>query len=513
MTIFKKKSLYLALAAGFGAVGVAGSASAVHVNPDGLGQVLIYPYYTVRTAATSIASGQYNTYISVTNSTNVAKAVKVRFLEGKNSREVLDFNLFLSPQDVWTGSIEPTSSGAHLVTADMSCTTGTIPASGQDFSNGAYTGSRTDGEDASLDRTREGYVEIIEMGTIYDGGVGSKSRDLLNAITHGTAGVDKGLPPCNSTVAATKLAALNVLSVADAAGLTMASGINGYLSFPEGGLFGSASLVNPSTGVDYTYDAVAIDNWTVGTTHGTSSTSLNPTIGGGSVVTSEVFNGGTIAVDTWGVTFPATATANGNAVSAAIMHDNVLNEFVLDSGTLSGTDWVVTFPTKSLYVQKDPVVSGVRVHSPTAYYPFNENFGLGGSCDTVILGQYDREEQYSSTSGGFSPNIVSNDLCWEANVITFNNSSILGSTNVKNTNVSWQNGWMQLGLNNGLYANGSNSRMIAADGTTYAGLPVVGFMVQDFVNSTLITGAGATPGAAFGGNFAHKYTRSILGGI
>lgn len=29
------------------------------------------------------------------------KAVKVRFCEGKNAREVLDFNLFLSPQDVW----------------------------------------------------------------------------------------------------------------------------------------------------------------------------------------------------------------------------------------------------------------------------------------------------------------------------------------------------------------------------------------------------------------------------
>ncbi len=46
MNTFKKKSLYLAVA-GVSALG-AGSASAVSLNADGLGQVLIYPYYTVR---------------------------------------------------------------------------------------------------------------------------------------------------------------------------------------------------------------------------------------------------------------------------------------------------------------------------------------------------------------------------------------------------------------------------------------------------------------------------------
>ena len=46
MNTFKKKSLYLAVA-GVSALG-AGSASAVTLNADGLGQVLLYPYYTVR---------------------------------------------------------------------------------------------------------------------------------------------------------------------------------------------------------------------------------------------------------------------------------------------------------------------------------------------------------------------------------------------------------------------------------------------------------------------------------
>ena len=103
MNIFKKKSLCAALA-GIGALGAAGAAQAVNLNPDGLGQVLIYPYYTTRADA---AGNVYNSLLSVVNSTASVKAVKVRFLEGKNSREVLDFNLFLSPKDVWTAGYRP----------------------------------------------------------------------------------------------------------------------------------------------------------------------------------------------------------------------------------------------------------------------------------------------------------------------------------------------------------------------------------------------------------------------
>ena len=47
MNTFKRKSLYAALA-GVSALGVTGAAQAVNLNPDGLGQVLIYPYYTTR---------------------------------------------------------------------------------------------------------------------------------------------------------------------------------------------------------------------------------------------------------------------------------------------------------------------------------------------------------------------------------------------------------------------------------------------------------------------------------
>src|SRR5512137_145025 len=113
MNTFNKKSLYVALA-GVGALGVTGAAQAVNINPDGLGQVLLYPYYTVRTASTAVSSGAYNSLLSVVNSTASVKAVKVRFLEGKNSREVLDFNLYLSAKDVWVAAVIPTAAGAGI---------------------------------------------------------------------------------------------------------------------------------------------------------------------------------------------------------------------------------------------------------------------------------------------------------------------------------------------------------------------------------------------------------------
>src|SRR5215471_15803751 len=119
MNQFQRKSLYAALA-GVGALGVTGAADAVNLNPQGLGQVLIYPYYTVNSDS---AGNAFNSLLTVVNTTTSAKAVKVRFLEGKNSREVLDFNLFLSKKDVWTAAVIPSSSGGgRVISLDNSCT-------------------------------------------------------------------------------------------------------------------------------------------------------------------------------------------------------------------------------------------------------------------------------------------------------------------------------------------------------------------------------------------------------
>lgn len=480
MNTFKQKSLYAALA-GLGALGATGAAQAVNVNPDGLGQVLIYPYYTTRT---DTAGNTYNSLLSVVNSTASAKAVKVRFLEGKNSREVLDFNLFLSAYDVWTAAILPSVSGggARVGTTDRSCTLPAIPAGGQDFVNFAYSGGTSDDKGGgSLDRTREGYVEIIEMGAIADNSV------TWTNITHSPPG---GSPPGCAKVT-------DLQAGADTRSLI-------------GGLFGGMTLINVGAGTDYTEDAVALDNFYaafLGNLYQPAGFT-QPDLSQASPPTATVFgvNGGVVQS-----TFPSGI----DAVSAVLMHNNVLNEFVLDSGTKSGTDWVVTMPTKRFYV---------NVGTGNAPRLFQRNFNTtAGSCDDVSLNIYDREEKTTITLD-FSPPppTLTNALCWEANVLTFNNSNVLNSQNVANIPTSFANGWLRLGFPTGISgaAAGVHTLSTATSTTTaiggattsgaatYFGLPVVGFAVQNFSNGLLTVG-GATVGQNYGGNFVHKYTRLI----
>ena len=93
-------SKYLAAAFIASIAAFAGStttANAVYLNARGMGQVLLYPYYTV--------NAHQNTLISVVNASGTGKVVHVRFREGYNGRDVLDFNVYLSTYDVWTAAV------------------------------------------------------------------------------------------------------------------------------------------------------------------------------------------------------------------------------------------------------------------------------------------------------------------------------------------------------------------------------------------------------------------------
>jgi hypothetical protein len=492
MNTFKRKSLYAALA-GVSALGVTGAADAVNVNPNGLGQVLLYPYYTVR--ADNLIN-PFNSLLSVVNSTGTVKAVKVRFIEGKNSQEVLDFNLFLSPYDVWTAALTPDVAvggglgGGRLTTADKSCTIPAIPSGGVPFVNFGYAASNADGADDSLDRTKEGYVEIIEMATY------SPSSVTATAVTHVS-----GVPPCGSK-------------------LTDATAASEALS-PSGGLFGGISLINVLSGDDYTEDAVALDNFRfgVGAATYTPSGSLVPNLQAAQPQTSQVFanpvgGAGNVYTSKWDV---GQAVPNGaDPVSAVLMHNQVMNEFILDSATKSGTDWVVTMPTKRFYLGAPPSTG-------TPPKLFQRNFNrTAGACDDVTLNIYDREEFTAPTSFSPPPPTQTNSLCWEANVLTFSNSHLLGSKNESNVPVSFQNGWLNLGFplvstapNAHFLTNTGQTTITAITGNsttlqtvTYFGLPVIGFAVQDFVNGTL-PGANVLIQSSYGGNFVQKATTLI----
>ena len=316
----------------------------------------------------------------------------------------------------------------------------------------------TDAAGNSLDRSREGYVEIIEMSDIKAGSTTAKRITHVN-----------GVPP-----------ACGLNNDADA----LADSVLG-----SGGLFGGMTIINVRGGVEFTSNATALANWNTGGPLYFAAGDVQPTIVQGDS-TFSLFTG-TSAIN-------GTANNGRDAVSIVLMHKDLMNEYVLDSGTRSGTDWVVNFPTKRFYYSDNAVSSF-----------FQRNFTVNGACDDIDVKFWDREEQTVTVRGGFSPpppGAAPYALCWEANVVTFNNSNVFNSSNSANLSVgTFQNGWATFDLGPPVL---DKTRHIITTPTsgTYTGLPVVGFSAITYRNNTLKDGNGLNVQSTYGGAFPHRYT-------
>jgi len=495
----KKNSLTTAVVAGIaGVAGFAGLANAVDLNPDGLGQVLIYPYYTV--------NKNQDTLISVVNTTDIGKAVKVRFLEGYNSREVLDFNLFLSPFDVWTASVSQVSDdgGAQLNTADSSCID-FIPSFPYPFSSAAYTGGvagpggasyAKDSGPQSITRTREGYIEMIQMGDIIPG------SDLDDATTHVQNGsYDGGVPDCGYPVGD------DVATDAD-------------LTTPTGGLFGGAAIANVGEGTYFSYNADAIEGFIESKLYTTPS-SLQPTLQNAS--TPSVVDSGVARAFVFtdgGRLLTVDYPRGEDAVSAVFMADSVYNEYFIDSDFGATSDWVVTFPTKRFYVDKQLYPSAIT-------NPFAEPFAGGASRVELSMGTWDHEEGSSVTVPPRCPS-PPDDSCflqapylpYEVNVITFvaagdaapSESLVFGSALYKTIVPFGLGGWAEIAMAAGdsgahRLSGGVTSAATGSTAVVLPGLPATGFYAMNVIN------ANANPGklANYSGVYRHRMHRSCIG--
>lgn len=468
----KKNKLTTAVIAGLaGVAGVASVGNAVHVNPEGTGQVLIYPYY-------SLHNGLNTTY-SVVNTTPATKAIKVRFLEGQNSREVLDFNVYLSPFDVWTGVIGPYTatsavnslgfnhtgedSGAHA-SSDTSC----APRLNKSLQEFLPYEIDKDAPNNNLVRAREGYFEVLEMGEV----IGNHAA----AATHTGAGVplDCGF-----------------LEDSWNNGPWGAGQPNFDMEPATGGLFGAASIVGVAEGFNVSYDAIALEDfWVEGAPpiH-TNPGSTRPNLTQGSN-TSVVFNDGVALTSVW--------SAGAQAVSAVFMRDEVYNEYSFEADVNGMSQWIITFPTKFFHV---------NTTAPNAIPPFTDKWDGEEACESFEIAVWDREEQFDTTQGGISPpppGGTNPTFCYEANTLEFRapgadvgSSNVMGANNltsIQGVSGGTENGWARISFND------SANVMIPDVGTPYAGLPVAGFMIQRFTNNN------AQPGmlAQYGGLFNHK---------
>jgi len=108
------------------------SGHAAYLNLRGVGQVLIYPYYTV--------NANQSTMFTIVNTADKGKAPRICFHEGYNGRNVLSFSVYLSPYDVWSAALVQSGEGASIETTDHSCTVPMLNSASVPFRNVVYSG-------------------------------------------------------------------------------------------------------------------------------------------------------------------------------------------------------------------------------------------------------------------------------------------------------------------------------------------------------------------------------------
>ena len=519
----KKNLMSLAVAAS-----VAGAATtaqaAMYLDPEGTGQVLLFPYYN--------AVGTNETSIHIVNTKNEAKAVKVRILEYINSQEVLDFNVYMSPNDHFSFTIfqHPDGDNAALVTRDETCT---VPELGTATGlGGTLEGFKTDdgariqpflpyqyqAEYSGLDfdaRSQVGHIEVIEMGVLND----SASTTGFNPKSYATHGAT-GLPAnCAALVAAWvpttgTWAKEATADASDASGAQATTGITDA----TGGLYGLSNVLDSADAAGFGIEPAAIDEFwgTNGVPGGSGHTnpgSTSPSLGEGDTVS--LINA---AGDSFTLTYGG-ANAGWDAVSSLFMSDTVSNDVMINPVVNGMTDWIVTFPTKREYV------NGTTL--PIA--PFGEIFKRGTgtglkpvltyaygnlACETYSAQQWNREELTPTAPAGsvaFSPRPPGVDpaklqMCLETNTLAM---GAAGTASVTNTvlagtgteylpasNLAFMTGedegWMRFTFaetTQKLVAVSSEAAIAAntiakEDGAGLNGLPVMGFAAFKYANDT-----------------------------
>jgi hypothetical protein len=481
-----KRTLVIAIATALGAT--APSAQAVMLNARGTGQVLIYPYYTVN---------HQQTLVSVINTTGHGKALKIRFREAYDGRDVANFNVYLGPYDSWVGSVFDTSSdgtgAAAIATNDNSCTVpafplapvpGTLHAltfSNANYSQGDYgTPTGTDHGPTDLARTREGFFEIIEMGEVVDQASGSPKT--LEAITP-VNGVPPGCAQVRDAWAASGYWTTNVST---------------DLLPPAGGLYGAAGIVDVAQGTLYAYDATAIDGFSDVVQHsapGDSKPNLSTAITDSAhdIATAYVPIGNTMIKADY-----TASTAGIDAVSAVLMADTLYNEFDIEPAVGAATDWVVTFPTKQFYV--DPALASSYAQ------PF-ENVFDETSCTSATPQISDRNNPPERLLClPLQLNCDQTSLCHETLVIAFNDlaaedtpTKALSSRIFPRDVLFTSQGRIPATGNLGLSF--PNGRLLpSANGVVFHGLPGTGFAATNYIN------ANVTPGVLsnYSGAYPHR---------
>ncbi len=322
------------------------------VSNTGTGSAVVVPYYTINEG--------WFTLLNVTNTSGNSLAVKVRLHEGRNSRDVLDFNLALSPYDVWTAVIERGPDGRpFLRTNDTSCTIPiSVRDSGASASELAYSRAPGfadfrdhTGTDNDISRMSEGYVEILVMGETVGEGLGGSVTDTVANRTGDTAWYAKHVNgvPRNCDIVENDFRRGSTIPAWTGGPVTGADGSGDPIA--RGGAYGygpidtpaplkvNASLINIDRGMAAGVESLHVSGF--GFSEGENGSV------GQNLVTAQQFP--------WFLE-PTLASSDGlwtitglDAISDGIAALSVINEWASNPNTGANSDWVVTFPTKRFH--------------------------------------------------------------------------------------------------------------------------------------------------------------------
>lgn len=368
-----------------GVVGaVAASATVLEVNPNNTGHMLVVPYYTVQNGNMSVI------HLSNTDRAN-GKAVKIRFRGAANSDDVKDFQIFLSPGDVWTGAVLQGSDGAaSLFSTDKTCTVPAIPSTGTPFATARLNTT------ANVNGTREGYVEIFNMADIPSvklysattpaSGVVAGAAGTANSILYTATKHVAGVAPCSVAGSASRatldeialtsyttgphaasvgfagattgLAAdwyiLNLAqttafsgsatAIEGRVGAGGAAGAANFVHFPQTDAGSAAFFGTANKGADtYTADPLLRVN-----VHDQAKAAVV-----GPVVTPLFIDLPDMSTPYLPGSAPAGAAGDANlpkvqavTLTAALSRTSVSNQYALDAGISAQTDWVFSMPTR-----------------------------------------------------------------------------------------------------------------------------------------------------------------------
>ena len=524
----RKNVLALSIAAMIGGLGFAGVASAdvvagtgagagalsltdatsLQVSQGGIGHSLIMPYYNAQNGNMTVL------HVVNTDSVN-GKAMKVRFRGALNSDDVLDFQVFMSPGDVWTAAVSAGSDGvAAITTADGSCT---LPALAkgvpQSFVLDRLNPAMTAADKAN--NTREGYVEIFNMADIP---VNTAGGSLYSAIKH-----VNGVAPCTASVLNGTLTNYTTEAAASAAGFNT----------PTTGLYGDWYIINVAQTTTFSGGATAITAMN-GANPGrgnfvhfpqNSNANANPMLASADPLfrsDSQDAAGATVSsakiaaanYDLPDLSTPYTAVALNNLapltqatnLTNAIKVTSITNQYANDASISAKTDWVFSMPTRRYnvaanYAATSTTANDYRLFSNLATATWgDEMFTAGNTTALATNGAicvnadaqtfYDREETTKTSGAVFSPGTVSaTRFCGETSVLSFADSgvSVLGGS-VARQNVSgvYTNGWANLSTSNG-----------------GKGLPILGSAFIKLSNPSATAGTSGT----YGITWDHRFTR------